>query len=157
MATKLYLIEKIDGLGEIGDIATVADGYARNFLIPKGKAVLAEGKKSGDTGILRQIERRKKIAEEQLAREVAEAETRASELNKVKITIPVKVNDDGKLFGSVNAQQIVSSLKEIGVEIDRRIVAVNKGLHELGTHSVEIHLHAQVTATIQVNVVKMEV
>ena len=155
MATKLYLLEKIDGLGEIGEVASVSDGYARNYLIPKGKALLADGK--ANSGLLRQIERRKQIADEERAREVGEAETRAAELNKQKITIPMQVNEEGKLFGSVSAQQIVSSLKELGIEVDRRIVAINSGLRELGTHDVDILLHPEVTASIKVNIVKMEV
>ena len=79
MATKLYLLENIDGLGKIGEIASVSDGYARNYLIPKGKAVSAE--KGENAGLLRRIERRKILAKEEYDREISEAQARADPID----------------------------------------------------------------------------
>ncbi len=163
MAVKVLLLENVEKLGKIGDEANVSEGYARNFLIPKGLGILLEtrhkGKKGSqaNTGILRQLERKKARAQVEYEREVADAQLRANEISAQSLTIAVQAQDDGKLFGSVGAQQIVSALKELGLEVDRRKVALPEPIREVGMSNVDIHLHPEVTATVKVWVVKLDV
>jgi large subunit ribosomal protein L9 len=163
MAVKVLLLENVDKLGKIGDEANVSEGYARNFLIPKGLGILLETRHKGrkasqaNTCILRQLELKKARAQVEYEREVADAQLRADEISAQSLTIAVQAQDDGKLFGSVGAQQIVSALKELGLEVDRRKVALPEPIREVGMSNVDIHLHPEVTATVKVWVVKLDV
>ncbi len=163
MAVKVILLENVENLGKIGEEATVSEGYARNFLVPRGLGIVSEtrhkGKQGGQTnaGILRQLERRKAQAQAEYEREVADAQQQADEISNQSLTIPVQAQEDGKLYGSVGAQQIVAALKELGLEVDRRKVALPEPIREVGMSNVEIHLHPEVTATVKVWVVKLEV
>ncbi|OVE82486.1 50S ribosomal protein L9 [bacterium M21] len=162
MAVKVILMENIEGLGKIGEEANVAPGYARNFLLPRSLAVMAEstnkrkGKTAQHAGLVRQLERRKATFQAKFEQEVAEASKLAAEINNQSLTIPVQAQEDGKLFGSVGAQQICSSLKELGIEVDSKKIALVDGIREVGTSSVDIHLHPEVTASVKVSVVALE-
>ena len=148
MAVELILIDKVSHLGDIGDVVKVAEGYARNYLIPKGLASKAT------PGVLRQLEVKKKKRREDYEREITECEKRAEELSKQSITIPMQTGDDDKLYGSVTSQQILDALKEMNIDIDRKQVVLPEPIRELGVYSVDIHLHREVTASIKVWVVK---
>ncbi len=148
MAVELILIDKVSHLGDIGDVVRVSDGYARNYLIPKGLASKAT------PGVLRQLEVKKARLQEDYEREITKCGTRAEEISKQSITIPMQTGDDDKLYGSVTAQQILDALKEMNIIIDRKQVALPEPIRELGVYTVDIHLHREVTTSIKVWVVK---
>ncbi len=159
MSVKVLLTEHVPGLGSIGDEANVADGYARNYLFPRNMAVMADdhkGKSAAHKGLMRQLELKKSKFQEQYEREIAEFARLAEEINNQSLTVPVHAQEDGKLYGSVGNQQIVASLKELGIDIDRQKVALTEPIREVGTHTVDIHLHPEVTASVKVSVVKVE-
>jgi len=148
MATEVLLMNQIEGLGIEGDIVKVADGYARNYLFPKGLAsVVTEGKK-------RQIEKKRIERLAQLKKEQTAAEELAKKIEELECTIAVKVGENGKMFGSVSVQQIVEKLKEQGVEIEHTKLKLATPLRELGVFDVEIKLHPEVIATLKVWVVE---
>ena len=148
MATEVLLMDQVEGLGIEGDIVKVADGYARNFLFPKGIAtVVTEGKK-------RQIEKKRLERLAQLEKEKGAAEELAKKIEGIECTIAVKVGENGKLFGSVGIPQILEKVKEQGMEIDRTKMVLAAPLHELGVFDVSIKLHAEVTGTLKVWIVE---
>ena len=145
---EVLLIKDVETLGREGDIVTVASGYARNFLIPKGCAVAA----SEQT-----LKLQEKIRAERLAREAHERqefEELAEKLSTVSLTTPVKVGEDEQLYGSVTAQDIAALLHEEGFEIDRKNVVLENPIKALGVYAIDIRLHPEVTATIKLWVVK---
>ncbi len=148
MAIEVLLMDQVEGLGIEGDIVKVADGYARNFLFPKGIATeVTEGKK-------RQIEKKRLERLAQLEKEKGAAEELAKKIDGVECTISTKVGETGKMFGSVGVPQIVEKLAEAGVEVDRAKVALAAPLHELGVFDIEIKLHPEVTAALKVWIVE---
>ncbi len=148
MATEVLLMDQVEGLGIEGDIVKVADGYARNFLFPKGIAtVVTEGKK-------RQIEKKRIQRLAQLEKEKTAAQELAKKIEGIECTIAVKVGENGKLFGSVGIPQILEKIKEQGIEIDRTKVVLATPLHELGVFDVAVKLHSDVTGAIKVWIVE---
>jgi large subunit ribosomal protein L9 len=144
---KVILTEEIRGLGTRGDVVTVKDGYARNFLLPKNLA------REATAGNLKQIEHeRRKWA--LLANQEKEAAQKAADKVKgVKITIEKRVGEHGHLFGSVTANEIADALLEKGIEVDKRRIELEQPIKNIGLHDVEVRLHRDVTAKIQVEVV----
>jgi len=148
MATEVLLMDQVEGLGIEGDIVKVADGYARNYLFPKGIAsVVTEGKK-------RQIEKKRIERLAQLESEKAAAEELAKKIESIECTIAAKVGENGKMFGSVGIPQILEKIKEQGLEIDRTKVVLASPLHELGVFDIAIKLHPEVTGTLKVWIVE---
>ncbi len=148
MAIEVLLMDQVEGLGIEGDIVKVADGYARNFLFPKGIAtVVTEGKK-------RQIEKKRTERLTQLQKEKTAAEGLAKKIEGIECTIAVKVGENGKLFGSVGIPQILEKVKEQGLELDRTKFDLATPLHELGVFDISIKLHAEVTGTLKVWIVE---
>ena len=148
MATEVLLMDQVEGLGIEGDIVKVADGYARNFLFPKGIATeVTEGKK-------RQIEKKRLVRLAQLETEKVAAEELVKRIEGVECTISAKVGENGKMFGSVGIPQILEKLKEKGLEIDRAKIILAAPLHELGVFDISIKLHAEVTGTLKVWIVE---
>ncbi len=149
MATEVLLMDQVEGLGIEGDIVKVSDGYARNFLFPKGIASeVTEGKK-------RQIEKKRTERLAQLEKEKAASEELAKKIDGLECTIEAKVAEEtNKMFGSVGIPQIAEKLSEQGIEIDRSKIALSAPLHELGVFDVAIKLHAEVTATLKVWIVE---
>ena len=148
MAIEVLLMDQVEGLGIEGDIVKVADGYARNFLFPKGIASeVTEGKK-------RQIEKKRTERLAQLEKEKGAAEELAKKIEGIECTIAAKVGENGKMFGSVGIPQILEKVKEQGLEIDRTKVVLATPLHELGVFDVSIKLHAEVTGTLKVWIVE---
>lgn len=144
---KVILTDEIRGLGTRGDIVTVKDGYARNFLIPKKLA------REATSGNLKSIEQEKKkwalIAQQE--RDVAQKA--ADSVKGVKVTIHKRVGDTGQLFGSVTANEIADALVAKGVQVEKRRIELDHPIKSLGVHDVEVRLHRDVTAHIQVEVV----
>ncbi len=148
MAIEVLLMDQVEGLGIEGDIVKVADGYARNFLFPKGIASeVTEGKK-------RQIEKKRTERLAQLEKEKGAAEELAKKIEGIECTIAAKVGENGQMFGSVGIPQILEKIKEQGLEIDRTKVVLATPLHELGVFDVSIKLHAEVTGTLKVWIVE---
>jgi large subunit ribosomal protein L9 len=148
MATEVLLMDQVEGLGIEGDIVKVADGYARNYLFPKGIAsVVTEGKK-------RQIEKKRIERLAQLESEKTAAEELAKKIEGIECTIAAKVGENGKMFGSVGIPQILEKIKEQGLEIDRTKVVLASPLHELGVFDIAIKLHPEVTGTLKVWIVE---
>jgi len=145
---KVILKQDVESVGTVGDIVTVKNGYARNYLIPKGIALEAT------PGNLKRIEQEKKTLELQKNREKKAAEQEAAKLNNVSVTISVSVGEEDKLFGSVTSQDIADALKEKGFEIDKRKIILDEPIKVLGIYSVPIKLHSEVEAKVKVWVVK---
>ena len=144
----VLLIKDVDKLGREGDIVAVADGYARNYLIPRRIAMAASAEA---------VKLQEKIRSERIAREAAEKhefEELAEKLSNVSVTTPVKVGEDEQLYGSVTAHDIAELLKEEGFEIDRKKIVLENPVKALGVYAIEIRLHPEVTATVKLWVVK---
>ena len=145
---EVILQEKIDKLGDVGDVVRVKDGYARNYLMPRGLVVEATpGNVRAVEDLKGQIASREKKATAQL-RELAD------KLSKLKLSAPVKVGEDDRLFGSVTAITISELLQEQGHEVDRKAIDLDEPIKTLGVHSVPVKLHPEVEAEIKVYVIK---
>lgn len=149
---EIILLQKIQNLGQLGDIVDVKPGYARNYLIPHGKAVRASEHAKAD------VESRKA---ELLAKEkdiLAKAQGRADLLNGLMIEIPARASEEGKLFGSVSAAEISDSVIKTGNELERSEVLMPDGpIKTIGDYEVAVHLHPEVDATINVKVVPEDI
>jgi large subunit ribosomal protein L9 len=145
---KLILKENIKKIGNVGDIVEVNDGFARNFLLPKGKAILYS------KGNFKQVEYLKKKDLEKREKEKFEAKELAEKINRISLDIKVKAGKEGKLFGSVTSKEIADLLfKENKIELDRKKIVLKDPLKKLGIHSVSINLHKDVDAVIKVNLI----
>jgi large subunit ribosomal protein L9 len=145
---KVILRKNFDQLGKVGEIVNVKDGYARNFLIPRQIAYHAT------QGNILALEEEKKQIRKKEAKELDAAQKFASELEKISVTIPVKVGEEDKIFGSVTNQMIADSLKEKGFDIDKRKIEVTEQIKSLGIYSVHVRLHPNVTAVVKTWVVR---
>ncbi len=148
MAIEVLLMDQVEGLGIEGDVVKVADGYARNYLLPKGIATeVTEGKK-------RQIEKKRMERLATLEKEKSAAEELAKKIEGIECTISAKVGENGTMFGSVGIPQILEKLAEQNLELDRSKIALAAPLHELGVFDVAIKLHPEVTGTLKVWIVE---
>ncbi|MFN3134664.1 MAG: 50S ribosomal protein L9 [Candidatus Kryptonium sp.] len=147
---KVILRQNFENLGKFGDIVEVKDGYARNFLIPRGIALPAT------PGNIRMVEIEKKQKAFKIERERLSAQKLAEELAKIEITIPMRAGENERLFGSVTAQMIVDELKKFGFEIDRRKVLLDEPIKMLGKYEIPIKLHPEVSVKVNLNVVQAE-
>ena len=145
---KVILLKDVDSLGQAGEIVQVADGFARNALIPQHNALIAT-----DVNVA-QYESRRRMHAAASDREQRGAAELAQTLEKTSITAQVKVGEDDRLFGSVTAQNIADLLKEQGHDIDRRKVDLDEPIRSLGVYTVTLRLHPEVTATVKLWIVK---
>ncbi len=146
-STDIILTENVPGLGAEADVVKVRRGYARNYLLPSGKAY--EVTKSS----LRELDNLKKKRAEREARELNEAEELARRINKSRIIFKLETGETGKAFGSVTAQDLVTRLKnEVGIEIDRHKIHLEHPIKTTGEHEVAIKLHHDVTANFRFEV-----
>ncbi|MEK6553570.1 MAG: 50S ribosomal protein L9 [Bacteroidota bacterium] len=145
---KVILRKNFDQLGKVGDVLTVKDGYARNYLIPRQIAYQAT------KGNILALEEEKKQILKKEVKELEAAQKFASNLEKISITIPVKVGEEDKIFGTVTNQMISDSLKEKGYDIDKRKIEITEQIKSLGIYSVSIKLHPSVSATVKTWVVR---
>jgi large subunit ribosomal protein L9 len=144
---QVILMERVANLGNLGDVVKVKDGFARNYLIPKGKA-----KRATDAN-LKAFEARRAELEKVQADALAKAQQRAEKLEGLMLQITQKAGVDGRLFGSVTNYDVVEALGAQGIEIERSEVRMPQGpLKQVGDHRVEIALHGDVVATITVSV-----
>ena len=146
---KIVLRSDVDNLGKKGDIIDVADGYARNFLIPKGRAIPASD------GVVAQAAAMRKSRDIKDAKLRAGAEEIARRLVPVVIRIPARAGGEGKLFGSVTATDVVEAVQaQANIELDRRKVTLDDPIRSLGTHEVPVRLHPEVQFRVTVEVVR---
>lgn len=146
---KIILQKDVESLGEPGDIVEVADGYARNFLIPRGMAIQAT------KGALKHAERVRKQHETRQAKDLEEARALAARLEKTPVQVSAQAGEDGRLFGSVTGQQIAEAVeRSIGESVDRHDIRLDDPIRSTGTHAVRVHLHPEVDATLTVQVVE---
>src|ERR1700730_16779946 len=150
-STEIILTENVAGLGAEADVVKVRRGYARNFLLPHGKAYEVT------PAAMRQLDNLKKKRAEREGRELNEAEEIARRINKTRITFTLATGGTGKAFGSITAQDIVTRLKnEIGHEIDRHKIVLERAIKDTGEHEVAIKLHHDVTAQVKFDVKSAE-
>lgn len=145
---KVILRKNYEQLGKIGQVVNVKDGFALNFLIPRKIAYLAT------EGNIRALEEEKKQSLKKAAKELEAAQKLATELENVSITIPVKVGEEEKIFGTVTAQMIADSLKEKGYDIDKRKIEISEPIKALGIYNIVVKLHQDVSATLKTWVVR---
>jgi len=145
---KVILRKNFDQLGKVGDVVSAKDGYARNYLIPRGIAYQAT------EGNIRSLDEEKKQILKREAKDLEAAQNLANELEKVSVTIPVKVGEEEKIFGSVTTQMIADALQEKGFELDKRKIEITEPIKALGIYSVAVKLHPSVTAAVKTWVVR---
>ncbi len=148
MTQELILMADVEGLGVAGAVVKVADGYARNHLIPHKLAAPVSG------AAMKQIEKKRKQREEAQKEEVEKARALATMLEKASCTITAKVGENEKMFGSVTAADIAESLAKQKIAIDKRIIQLDEAIRELGVYTIKISLHADVEASLKVWVVE---
>lgn len=144
---EIILQEDVPSLGKAGNVVNVTDGYARNFLFPRGKAVLA------DPANLRMVEHQKRQAIAREAKLRAAAEAVAKTLGSCRLTFQREAGPEGKLFGAVTTNDVVAALKQQGQSVDRRQLKMPAPFKEVGAHTVEVRLHADVVASVPVEIV----
>jgi large subunit ribosomal protein L9 len=144
----VILLDIVENLGAIGDLVKVKPGYGRNFLIPAGKAALAT------PANIKQFESRRADLEKTAAEDLAAAKARAVLVTGMELVIPANVGSEGKLFGSVGPIDVAEALEKVGVTVARSEIRMPDGpIHEIGDHTVGLHLHIDINVDITVQVV----
>ena len=147
---KVVLLERVDNLGAIGDVVGVKDGFARNFLLPRHKALRATAAN------LKVFEAQKDQIVARNAAAKASAEKAASELDGSTYVIIRQAGDSGQLYGSVNARDVSEAVAENGGKVERNQIVLNTPIKTLGVHELKVRLHAEVTISINVNVARSQ-
>lgn len=147
---QVILKERLENLGDAGEVVTVKPGYARNFLIPKGLAYEA------NEANVRRLDRERARIQQEAAAQLEEAKKRAASLEEVSVTFTARAGDEGRLFGSITSSDIADKLAEQGVEVDRRQIQLDEPIKALGVFNVPLRLHADVRPEIKVWVIKEE-
>jgi len=143
---QVILSEDVHALGDAGDVVTVKPGFARNFLIPQGKALLATAER------VNEVEHKKRVINEKLAKELTDLNAVKAKLDGTLLEIAAQSGEEGKLFGSVTAQNLADLLAEKGLEVDRRKIQLSEAIKTLGEHTVAIRLRSDVIAEFKVTV-----
>lgn len=144
---KVILQQRVKDLGEPGQIVTVAPGYARNFLIPRGLAVEATKEN------LSKLKHQEQVAKRQQERALAEAKKAAGDLAQLEVVIPAKAGQSGRLFGSVTSADIAKAIRAAtGHNVDRRKILLEEPIREVGSTRVDVRLHPEVTVSVTVTV-----
>ncbi len=144
---QVILREDIENLGKIGDLVKVADGYARNYLVPKKKAIEA----TSDN--VHAMDHAKKMVADRLRKVKKEAAAEADQIKGLAVEIRAKVGEEGKLFGSVTSMDIADAMKAKGVNVDKRKIALEEPIKRVGEYTITVKLHADVSADFKVTVV----
>ncbi len=147
MAVEVILTEDISTLGNAGEVVRVRPGYARNYLLPQGKAMLAT------KGRVRELEHKRRVIEEKIRKEVGGHELVAKRLEQTEIEFQVLAGEEGKLFGSITNADIAGRLGEQGIKLDRRKIELVEPIKQLGEYKVTLKLHREVSTQIRVKVV----
>lgn len=144
---KIILLQELENLGHEGDVVTVKDGYARNYLIPRGLARIAT------PGTLRAVEEERRQASRKLAAASDSARRVAAQLENVEVIIPVRVGEENRIFGSVTSAQLAEQLTAQGFDIDRRKIELDEEIRTTGEYTATARIHRDVTGTFKVRVV----
>jgi large subunit ribosomal protein L9 len=145
----VILLDKIENLGNIGDMVTVKAGYGRNYLLPMGKAALATKEN------IAEFESRRTELEKAAAEELAAAKARAQLIQGMELVIPANAGGEGKLFGSIGPIDLASAFEKVGVEVSRSEVRMPDGpIHETGEFVIGVHLHTDVNVEVTLRVVE---
>ncbi|MFC5998901.1 50S ribosomal protein L9 [Quadrisphaera sp. GCM10027208] len=145
---KLILTQEVTGLGEPGDVVEVKDGYGRNYLVPRGLAT------AWTKGGQKQVEAIRKARQSREIATLEEARSVKASLESGRVRLPVRAGQSGRLFGAVTPADVAEAVKaSTGAEIDRRKVEIDQPIKSLGSHQVQVRLHPEVQATIDVEVV----
>lgn len=143
---QVILQQDVKALGKKGEVKEVAEGYARNYLFPRGLAVEATG------GQLKQLQKQQQIKDAKNAKILAQAAEKAAKLEAMQVEIAVRVGENGRLFGSVTSADVVLALKKRGISVDKRKIDLSDPIKNLGTYQVRVKLHTNVEATLKVTV-----
>jgi large subunit ribosomal protein L9 len=143
---KVILSESVQGLGDAGDLVGVKVGYARNYLLPQGKALLATESK------VRELEHHKRVVTEKAARDLNDLKALRDRLESVALEVTARVGEEGKLFGSVTTAHIAELLAKKGYKVDRRKIQLSEPLREIGDHIVPIRLQRDLTAEVSLKI-----
>jgi large subunit ribosomal protein L9 len=147
----IILLQKVDNLGDLGDKVNVKNGYGRNYLIPSGRAVAATAQN------VKAFEARRAELEKEAAAKMAAAEQRKQLLDGMSVSIKCKAGDEGRLFGSIGTADIAKAVTEAGTELERKEVLLPNGAFRVaGEYDVDLHLHADVNATLKLSIVPEE-
>jgi large subunit ribosomal protein L9 len=145
---KLIVTQEVDGLGAPGDVVEVKDGYARNYLVPRGLAI------RWTKGAAKQIDTIKKAREVRDVRDLSYAQEIKSQLEGLNVRLPAKAGTSGRLFGAVSVSDIASAVKSSGgPDIDKRRIVVSTPIKSVGAHQIAVRVHDEVTATLTLDVV----
>jgi len=145
---QIILLEKVVNLGQLGDVVRVKDGYARNFLIPSGKA------RRATSSAIKEFEARRAELEKVQADRLAAAQAQGEKLNGLTVSVTQKAGVDGRLFGSVTNSDVAEALKKQGFEVEKAMVRMPDGpLKTIGDHDVDVALHTDVVVGLKVTVV----
>lgn len=147
---KVILKEDVKNVGTMGQIVNVADGFARNFLVPRGLAVEANPKN------IKSMEHIKRIINEKAKKIKNSAQELADKISKMKFVIKTKAGEEGKLFGSVTNIDIAELLRNEGIEVDKKKILLGEPIKRLGTYSISIKIHPEVSAQMNLEVVAEE-
>jgi large subunit ribosomal protein L9 len=145
---KVILLEDVSSLGKAGDLVKVSEGYGRNYLIPQKKAILATEKS------LKVIEHQKRLIQQRMEKTKKDAEKLGQQIEKLSCTFAKTVGESGKLFGSVTSMDIENYLKENGIKVDRKKIALEEPIKNVGMSNIPIKLHPEVTTHLKVWVVQ---
>lgn len=146
---QVILIEDVANVGDMGDVVNVADGYGRNFLIPKGMALPAT------TGNAKRMQHDLALVEQKKQEQIAHAKTIVNDIDGVAVTIPMRAGEQDKLFGSVTNRDLAEALTHHGVTVDRKRIQLERPITELGIYQVPIKLASGIYAHVKVWVVAM--
>lgn len=145
---EIILLERVEKLGHIGDVVKVKPGYARNFLLPNGKALRAS------KANLEKFESQRADIEARNAEMKSSAEAQAAGMGELNINLVRAASEMGQLFGSVTARDIAAGLAELGHDVNKRQVVMDKAIKTLGLFSIQVNLHAEVALTVTVNIAR---
>ena len=145
---KVILKEDVKHVGKMGQIVDVADGYARNYLIPKGLVTKASTKN------IKFLEHEKRIIQEKSKKIRNSAQDLASRISSLTISIKAKAGEEGKLFGSITTMDVAEALQKEGVEIDKKKISLEEPIKRLGSYTVNIKLHSDVSAPLNIQIVE---
>jgi len=147
---KVILLENVDRLGSVGEVISVKEGYARNYLIPKNKA------KEATAGNMKMLERLKKKQAEEDNKRLKAAKALADKISNLSLTISAQAGEEEKLFGSVSNEMISEALKEEGINVDKKDIVLEEPIKKLGVYQVVVKVHPEARANLRVWVVKKE-
>ncbi len=145
---KVILKDDVKNVGNMGQIIDVADGFARNYLVPRGLAVEANTKN------IKSLEHEKRIIQEKAKKIKNQAQELSDKLSSMTLVIKAKAGEEGKLFGSVTTMDIAEQLKNEGIEVDKKKVVLDEPIKRIGSYPVQIKLHADVATQINIQVIE---